>query len=256
MRIVIYTNVVLKYYLWKNITIGSSSFKNALSWHDHTIVLFLSHLLLFAGYFICLNSFLWSPNTNGGLLLWFGTLCQELTVAMFQIHLVSRCDGRIQQLLFFLGKGKEWKEGVTECYGGAAISVFPQSPRRHTTGWEGCWKFPTSNVPDLVAFFQPVLIPRQLQQTLLFFPLRWQSLFFVILWGFYAALVCTCLLICLVKLLRGIKMQTEIGAFPLSEKRDCIRVSACTRKANRKTDMFCGFRGGGGERVNLLLLLH
>lgn len=28
------------------------------------------------------------------------------------------------------------------------------------TGWEGCWKFPTSSVPDLFAFFQPVLIPK------------------------------------------------------------------------------------------------
>lgn len=110
-------------------------------------------------------------------------------------------------------------------------------------------------MPDLFAFFQPVLIPKQLQQTLLLFPLPWQSVFFVILWGFYAALVCTCLLICLVKLLGGIKMQTEIGVFPFSEKRDCISVSACTRKANRKTDMFCVF-GGGGERVNLLLLLQ
>lgn len=51
-------------------------------------------------------------------------------------------------------------------------------------------------------------------------------------------------------------MQTEIEVFPFSEKRDCISVSACTRKASRKTDMFCVFRGGGGERVNLLLLLQ
>lgn len=51
-------------------------------------------------------------------------------------------------------------------------------------------------------------------------------------------------------------MQTEIEAFPFSEKRDCISISACTRKANRKTDTFCVFRGGGGERANPLLLLQ
>lgn len=51
-------------------------------------------------------------------------------------------------------------------------------------------------------------------------------------------------------------MQAEIGAFPFSEERNCISISACTRKANRKTDTFCVFRGGGGERVNLLLLLQ
>lgn len=108
-----------------------------------------------------------------------------------------------------------------------------------------------------LAFFQPVLIPKQLQQTLLLFPIALAVTVFCYFMGvFYAALVCTCLLICLVKVLRGIKMQTEIGAFSFSEKRDCISVSACTRKANRKTDTFCVFRGGGGKRVNLLLWLQ
>lgn len=121
-------------------------------------------------------------------------------------------------------------------------------------GWEWCWKFPTYNVPDLFAFFLPVLISKQLQQTLLPFPIALAVTVFC--YDFHAALVCACLLICLVKLLRGMKMQTEIGAFPFSEERNCISISACTRKANRKTDTFCVFRGGGGERVNLLLLLQ
>lgn len=137
------------------------------------------------------------------------------------------------------------------------LSVLPQSPRRQMTGWEECWKFPASNVPDLAAFLQPVLIPKQLQQTLLLFSTALAVPVFGYFMGFSnAVLVYTCLLICLVKLLRGIKMQTEIGVFPFSEKRDCISISACTRKANRKTDTFCVFRGGGGERANLLLLLQ
>lgn len=129
------------------------------------------------------------------------------------------------------------------------LSVFPQSPRRQMTGWEWCWKFPTYNVPDLFAYFLPVLISKQLQQTLLPFPVALAVTVFC--YDFHAALVCTCFLICLVKLLRGMKMQPEIEAFPFSKKRDCISISACTGKANRKTDTFCVFRGGDGERVNL-----
>lgn len=48
-------------------------------------------------------------------------------------------------------------------------------------------------------------------------------------------------------------MQTEIEAFPFSERRDCISISACTRKANRKT-CFMFFEGVGEEGVNVLLL--
>lgn len=167
--------------------------------------------------------------------------CFRFTLSVGVMEEASSCS--------FFGVEKEWKEGVTECYGGAVISVFPQSPRRQMTGWEWCWKFPTYNVPDLFAYFLPVLISKQLQQTLLPFPVALAVTVFC--YDFHAALVCTCFLICLVKLLRGMKMQPEIEAFPFSKKGDCISISACTGKANRKTDTFCVFRGGDGERVNL-----
>lgn len=57
------------------------------------------------------------------------------------------------------------------------------------TGWEWCWKFPTYNVPDLFAYFLPVLISKQLQQTLLPFPVALAVTVFC--YDFHAALVCT-----------------------------------------------------------------
>lgn len=60
------------------------------------------------------------------------------------------------------------------------------------------------------------------------------------------------LLICLVKLLRGIKMQTEIETFPSSVTRDCISASACTGRANRKICFM--FSRGGWRRSGFLLL--
>lgn len=91
-------------------------------------VLFLSHLLLFEEYFIWLNSFLWSPNTNSGFLLWFVTLCQGLTVSMFQIHLVSRCDGRSQQLFFFWG-GERMKGGSDRVLWRSCHLCLPTEPK-------------------------------------------------------------------------------------------------------------------------------
>lgn len=46
-------------------------------------------------------------------------------------------------------------------------------------------------------------------------------------------------------------MQTEIEAFPFSERRDCISSSACTRKANRKT---C-FMGLGGRKSEFFTIV-
>lgn len=137
MRIVIYTSTVLKCYLWKRLfIINSSSFTSRLSQYDHAIVLFLSCLLLFVEYFNWMTSFLWSPNTNLRFLLWFIVCCQGLAVALFQIHLVSRCGGRSQQLFFFgHGEGKEkGKWGVTGCCGEDIISQSShrvQGDRRH-----------------------------------------------------------------------------------------------------------------------------
>jgi len=59
------------------------------------------------------------------------------------------------------------------------------------------------------------------------------------------------LLICLVKLLRGIKTQMEIEAFPFAERRDCISVSAGTRE-RKQEDMFYLFEEGGWKKSEIL----
>ena len=168
-------------------------FKNALSLYDTTTVLFLSFLLLFVEYFNWLNSFFSSPNTNSGFLLWFIALCQELAVAMFQIHLVSRCDGGSQQLFFFgMGKarGKEWKWGVTGCCGEAVISQSSRGAQgdRHQAG-DGAGSCASMSVLGVtclqhtwcVCLLPPIWISKQLQQTLLPIPVELAVVVFLLL---------------------------------------------------------------------------
>lgn len=189
--------------LMKKINIDSSLFKNALSQYDHAIVLFLSCLLLFVEYFNWLNSFLWSPNTNSGFLLWFIVLCQGLAVATFQIHIVSRYDRRSQQLFFFWGgegKGEGMNVGVTEVLWRSCHLCLLTEPRetddRLRTVLDPlhpcrCWNLPTYSVPGVFAFFQPILIFKQLQWILLPFPVELTVVIFC--YGYNAASVCTCL---------------------------------------------------------------
>lgn len=72
----------------------------------------------------------------------------------------------------------------------------------------------------------------------------------VLCYTFNASSVCTCLFffsICLVRLLRGMELQTETEAFPFLVRRDCIAICAWTRKANRKIRVVL-LVGEGGER--------
>lgn len=95
-----------------------------------------------------------------------------------------------------------------------------------------------------VCFFQPILISKQLQQTLLPFPVE---LAVVFCYSFNAAAVCTCLLICLVKLLRGIKMQTEIDTFPFFRE-ERLHQYLCLHKESKQEDIFHVFWGGEVEK--------
>lgn len=90
--------------------------------------------------------------------------CFRFTLSVGVMEEASSCS------FFFFGVGKEWKEGVTECYGGAVISQ--SSHRAQGDRWQ-VGNGAGSSLPPiyLFAFFQPVLIPKQLQQTLLLVPI-------------------------------------------------------------------------------------